>query len=86
MKPEELALDKTGIINETITSVLEGKYTHKKNQSACSTLEAYKKTLFLFLWALLRMWLNWSHRNFFVVKDLEVWTWKIYRGCMLKFR
>ena len=30
MQPEELALNKTGIINETIASVLEGKYTHKK--------------------------------------------------------
>ena len=37
-QPEELADDITGIINETVTSVVAGKHLNKTNPS-CSTLE-----------------------------------------------
>ena len=43
MQPGNLALDKTVIINETVSLVLTVKHTHKTNP-ACSTLEAYNKT------------------------------------------
>ena len=43
MQPDKLALDKTGIINETVTSVLAGKHPHNKIPS-CATLETYNET------------------------------------------
>ena len=43
LQPDELAEDRTGTINETVTSVLEGKHTSNKIPS-CATLETYKET------------------------------------------
>ena len=43
MHPDELAEDRTGMINETATSVLEGKHPSEKLPS-CATLETYKET------------------------------------------
>ena len=43
LQPEKLAEDRTGTINKTITSVLEGKYPSKKIPS-CATLEMYEDT------------------------------------------
>ena len=43
MQPNELAEDRTGIINKTIVSVLEGKYLHEKIPSFL-TLETYDET------------------------------------------
>ena len=43
MQPGKLASDKTGVINETLTSVLEDKHPHEKIPT-CSTLEAYNET------------------------------------------
>ena len=43
MKLDELAEDRTGTINKTITSVLEGKHPSKKIPS-CATLETYEDT------------------------------------------
>ena len=37
-----MALDKRGVINETVESILTGKHPHKKITS-CSTLEAYNE-------------------------------------------
>ena len=43
MQPEKLDEDRTGTINETVASVLEGKHP-SKNNSSCGTLETYKET------------------------------------------
>ena len=43
LQPIELAEDRTGTINETVTSVLEGKNPSKKS-TYCATLEMYKET------------------------------------------
>ena len=43
LQPDELAADHTGTINDTVTSVLEGKHTCEKN-SSCATLEMYEET------------------------------------------
>ena len=40
LQPDNLALDKTGIIHETVAYVQEGVNLHENNIS-CSTLEAY---------------------------------------------
>ena len=42
MQPNELASDGTGVINETVSSVLARKNLH--NPPPCSTLEVYNKT------------------------------------------
>ena len=39
-QPDILAEDRTGTINETVATVLEGKHPHGKNPS-CATLETY---------------------------------------------
>ena len=44
MQPYELAEDRTGKINDTITSVLEVKYPRETIPS-CDTLETYEETL-----------------------------------------
>ena len=41
-QPEELAEDRTGTINKTVTSVLKRKYPHKEILS-CATLETYEE-------------------------------------------
>ena len=41
-QPNELALDETGVINETVSSFLAGKPLH--DLPPCSTLEVYNKT------------------------------------------
>ena len=43
LQPDELAADRTGTINETVKSVLEGKYPSKTIPS-CATLETHKET------------------------------------------
>ena len=43
MQPYELSEDHTGTINDTATSVLEGKHPSKTIFS-CATLETYKET------------------------------------------
>ena len=43
LKPDELAEDRTGMINETAASVLEEKHPSKKIPS-CATLETYEET------------------------------------------
>ena len=43
LQPYELAEDFTGMINETVVSVLEGKHPSKTIPS-CDTLETYKDT------------------------------------------
>ena len=47
LKPDEFAEDCTGMINDTVASVLEGKYLHKKIPS-CATLETYEETHIFF--------------------------------------
>ena len=42
-QPDELASDRTVIINETVASVLARKNLHEKNPS-CSTLKTYDET------------------------------------------
>ena len=49
LQPNDLSLDKTGIITKNVEPVLVGKYMHKKIIS-CSTLDTYDKILFLFMW------------------------------------
>ena len=77
-QPNKLVLDETGVINETVAYVLEGKHLH--DTPPCSTLEVYDKTPILVLCTLKRMWLNRSCGNFWVVQALEVQTRKLYRG------
>ena len=43
MQPDKLGADCTDMINETVTSFLEGKHPSKKNPS-CATLERYEET------------------------------------------
>ena len=43
MQPDELAEDRTGTINETVTSVLEGKHPSRTIPS-CAKLEMYEET------------------------------------------
>ena len=43
MQPEELAEDRTGTINKTVASVLEGKHP-RKTIISCDTLETYEET------------------------------------------
>ena len=43
LQPEELAEDCTGMINKTVTSVLEGKHL-SKTIPCCATLETYDET------------------------------------------
>ena len=40
-RPKKLALDETGVINETVAYVLEGKHLH--DTPPCSTLEVYEE-------------------------------------------
>ena len=48
LQPYELAEDRTGMINETVILVFEGKHASKTNPS-CDTLETYEETPILFL-------------------------------------
>ena len=43
LQPDKLAQDRTGMINETVTSVLEGKHPSETIPS-CATLEMYEET------------------------------------------
>ena len=50
LQPDELALDRTGIINKTVASVLAGKYPHGKI-SSCSMFDTYDETpIFIILY------------------------------------
>ena len=57
MLPEELVTNKTGVMEETIDTVLAVKHPHAKKTTVicwrCTT-----KRLFLFIWILHIMWLN----------------------------
>ena len=46
-QPDDLASDKTGVVNETVTSILAGKHP-RKNNSVCSTLDSYKE-IYIFI-------------------------------------
>ena len=77
-RPNKLALDETGVINETVAYVLAGKKLH--DPPPCSTLYLYDETPILVLRTLKSMWLNCSCGNFWVVQALEVRNRKLYRG------
>ena len=79
MQPGKLASDKTGVINETLTSVLEDKHPHEKFLLVLRWRHTTKR-LFLFLWTLRRMWSNFSCGNIWGVQALEVQTRKLYKG------
>ena len=79
LHPGELAEYRTGIIDETVASVLAGKHPHEKISPVLRWRHTAKH-LFLFLWMSRRRQLNRSQRNFWGVRALEVRTWKLYRG------
>ena len=68
-----------GIINETVTSVLEGKHAHKTIPPVLR-LKRTTKHLFLFPSTLRRMNLNRSREKYRGIQAREVQTQKIYTG------
>ena len=77
-QPDILAEDRTGTINETVATVLEGKHPHGKNPS-CATLETYQETPMFIPVDIMEEAVNSVARKFWGILDQEVQTRKHYR-------